>query len=118
MNKKEISKRYLISGSVLFFAGAAVIFILCLVLNGKSQHPFTVSQLVLAAVLSGMLALGSYTGFVLAGLKVGKAEALGKKTIIAVCVFFPITLALLTVFGIIMIIPAFIKATVTLLKND
>ena len=118
MNKKEVSKRYLTFGLILFFAGAVLIAALLAALKGRASVDLTAGRIALISVSSAVLALGSFTGFVLAGLWFSERDKPDRAVIIAVCVFFPITLALLTVFGIIMIIPANIKAITVLLRGD
>ena len=120
MEKKKTAKRYLISSAALFAAGFAISYVtvIALLSSGKATVDFTPLQQVLLSLGLALLPTGSYTGFVLAGLKLLQKDAPGKGVMLAVCIFFPITLALLTVFGIIMIIPSSVRAVMTLVRRE
>jgi len=120
MEKKKIAKRYLISTAALFAGGFVIAYLTMLALLSRGGATVTITsvQQVLLSLALALLPAGSYTGFVLCGLKLIKREAPGKGVMIAVCIFFPITLALLTLFGIIMIIPGCVLAVRALLQRE
>ncbi len=119
MEKKSFAKKYLISILALFLAGFAVAFVTQYALAGTGYSNLSLSfqQMLLISLLCACLPAGSYCGFVLWGMKVQKKNAPSKGLIVCVCIFFPILLALLTIFGIIMIIPSIIKSLSVLIRG-
>ena len=120
MDKKKTAKRYLIGTAALFAGGFIIAYVMMLALTSSGRATVTLSsaQQVLLSLALALLPAGSFTGFVLCGLKLLQREAPGKGVIIAVCVFFPLTLAFVTAFGIIMIIPAGVRALITLARKE
>ena len=110
MNKNE-AKKYLICVSALLFIGYAVAFIILYCVSKNVQGA------ALYSLIPAIVPSASFTGSVFFGLKLIKKEKLTRGLIICVCVFFPITLAIITVSGIILIVPYIIKSLITLLKN-
>ncbi len=108
---KNVSKKYLLSVSALLVLGYAVSFI---ILYYASKNA---SGAALLALIASIIPSSSYTGAVYFGLKLVEKERLSRGVMIAVCVFFPLTLAFITVSGIILIIPLIIKSILTLLKK-
>ena len=106
MDEKKIARRFLISVAALYAGGFLITFLVsyAFVSKGMTSLDLSTGQLVLLGVGMACLPAGTYTGFVIAGLKLIEKKEPDKGVMIAVCVFFPITLALLTLFGIIMMI--------------
>lgn len=119
MDTKKLAGRYLLSVAALFVGGFLIAWIIsyAFVSKGMTDLSLTTGQLVLMALGLACLPAGTYTGFVTAGLKLIEKNEPSKGVMIAVCVFFPITLTLLTAFGIIMIVPTVVKYAVLLWKN-
>ena len=105
---KNTAKRFLLSVSLLLALGYLIaLIVLCLVSKDLSASA-------LLSLIAALVPAGTYTGFVVFGLMLIKEERLTKKIIIAVCIFFPVTLAIITVSGIILIIPQSVKAVKSL----
>ena len=68
------------------------------------------SKIILYSFLLSLIPVGSYTGFVFVGLRIIEKGKFGKFALVMLLVFFPITVAIITVSGIILIIPSIIKA--------
>jgi len=119
MDEKKIARRYLISVAALYAGGFLVAFLTAYAFVSKGMTALSLSagQLVLLGLGMACLPAGTYTGFVIAGLKLIENNQLTKGVIVAVCIFFPITLALLTLFGIIMIIPKTVQSLIRLIKG-
>ncbi len=114
MDKKEVSKKYLVSALFLYFGGAAVLFILLFIINRLSSEPLDMGLRTALTLLLPLIPLGSYTGFVAFGLKLKEI-----KTSYAVLfiVFYPLVLAFITVSGIILIIPKIISSFINILRG-
>ncbi len=108
---KNISKKYLVSVSALLVLGYGVSFIILYYISKNAAGA------ALYSVIAALIPCATYTGAVFFGLRLIKKEKLSRKVIIAVCIFFPLTLAFITVSGIILIIPLIIKSVLTLLKK-
>ena len=108
MDKKD-AKKYIISLSLLFFAGGALIFGILLAAKTYGAKDIPLSALQLALVSAGCAAVpaGSYAGFCSYFLK---KEELTKKESLFIAFLFPLFLLFITVYGIIMIIPSLIKS--------
>ena len=110
MDKNE-SKKFLLSEAAILIPGFLIAY--CI-------FRFTLKDAVgaaLPALLATIIPAGTFTGFVTFGLRLIKKEKLSKGIIIAVCVFFPLTLAIITVSGIILIIPAAVKSIITIIRG-
>jgi len=114
MDKKEISKKYLISAAGLYFIGAAVIALVVFALCRLADNPVPFGVRAALAFLLPLIPLGSYTGFVISGLKIKEFKT-GHAVLLIV--FYPFVLAFVTVFGIIMIIPKIISSTIDVIRG-
>ena len=108
---KNNTKKYIFSLLLLIIIGYILSFIIFFAVSND------VSKAALFSVVSAFVPAGTYNGAVFFGKKLIEKERLDKKVIIAVCVFFPITLAFVTVSGIILIIPNLVTAFNTLKKD-
>ncbi len=119
MDDKLIARRFLISVAASYAGGFLITFLIAyaFVSKGMTSLSLSTGQLVLLGLGMACLPAGTYTGFVIAGLKLIEKNKLTKGVMLAVCIFFPITLALLTLFGIIMIIPKSIQSVIKLIKG-
>lgn len=117
MNEKSIAKKYLISIILLYVIGAAVLFLMAysIVQSGRAVSVWSTERMLMFSLCYSLVPCGSYAGFCNAFMKV---ETLSKNAQIILAVLFPIVLVLITVYGIIMIIPSIIKSVVTLIKKD
>ena len=116
MNKKQFAKRYIISMFGLYFGGAVILFLLLLFLSNRNDvnNALEISQVIALSLLLPLLPCASYSGFCNA---FGKIRELNKMWIIAICVFFPITLIIITVYGFVMIVPGIVKQIKALNKK-
>ena len=114
MDKKEISKKYLVSALFLYFGGAAVLFILLFIINRLSHEPVETGLRTALTLLLPLIPLGSYTGFVAFGLKLKEIKT---SYAILFIVFYPLVLAFITVSGIILIIPKIISSFINLFRG-
>ena len=114
MNEKQIAKRYLISVLALYLAGVVLLGAFAFALSSRAEA-FTLSggQVAAIAFLAPLLPVSSYAGFVTAFLRV---KELSKKQMVLLVVLFPLVLAGVTVFGVVMLIPSVIKYISALLK--
>lgn len=108
---KNVAKKYLLSVVLLLTAGYTVSFLILY----AASHIF--QQTALYSLIPTVIVTGTYTGFVSFGLKLIEKGRLSKGVIIAVCIFFPVTLAIITVSGIILIIPETFKAIIKLIRG-
>ena len=115
MKNKGVAKKYLISVSALFIGGFLISLIIITAAEGRSAAAFTAAQRILTALGCAIVPSGSYTGFVYFGLK---AHDIKKSKAVLLIIFFPLLLALLTISGIIMIIPNMIKAIYILIAGS
>ena len=109
---KNYAKKYLFSLMLLLFLGYIIAFAIFFGVLKDAPNS------ALFALIPTLITSGTYAGAVFFGTRLIEKEKLTKKIIIAVCVFFPITLAFVTVSGIILIIPSAIRAIHTLVKKD
>ena len=115
MDKKDIAKKYLISAALLYFIGAVVIGILLWALNRLGgRFDLEAGELIIISLLCPLLPLGSYTGFVVCGTRVKEIKT---KTAWVIVVFYPVLLILITVLGIVMIIPYTFKSIVDIIRG-
>ena len=114
MDKKEISKKYLVSALFLYFGGAAVLYILLFIINRLSSEPLDMGLRAALTLILPLIPLGSYTGFVVFGLKLKEIKT---KHAAVLVIFFPLVLAFITVFGIILIIPQIISSLIHIIRG-
>lgn len=114
-----IARRFLISVAASYAGGFLITFLIAhaFVSKGMTAYLLSVGQQVLLGLGMACLPAGSFTGFVIVGLRLIQKNELTKGVMAAVCIFFPITLALLTLFGIIMIIPKSVQSVIKLIKG-
>ena len=119
MDEKKTAKRYCISAAALLAGGFIITFILVYVLTatGMATVKLSVGEMLGISLAAALLPVGSFTGFTEAGLRLIQKGRLTKGVIAAVCVFFPVTLVLLTVFGILMTIPRTVKSIAILRRG-
>jgi len=117
MDKKEFAKRYLASITLLYVIGTAVLFalLLAVVKSGKTASAWSPQRLLLFSMLYSLLPAASYSGFCNAFQNV---ETFSKTMQIMLAVFFPVTLVLITAYGLVMIVPSIVKNIIILLKKD
>ncbi len=117
MNDKKFAKRYIISMFALYFVGAVFLFLLLFFLSSRNDvnNALEINQVIALSLLLPLLPCASYAGFCSAFWKVKEFSAFQK---IAICVFFPITLSVITLYGFIMIIPSLIKNTKILFERS
>ena len=113
MEKKKFAKRYIFSLLGLYFIGAVFLFLLLFFLSNRNDvnNALEINQVIALALTLPLLPCSSYTGFVCAFSKI---RELNKMWVIAICIFFPVTLLLITVYGFFMIVPGLIKSIKTL----
>ena len=106
---KETAKRYLISLLALYFIGALLLFAFLAALfhQGIFNLLSDLGQIAALCFLLALLPAASYAGTCTAGLKLKEVT---KGVIIAVCIFFPVTLAAVTVYGAVMLVPSIIQS--------
>lgn len=119
MDEKKIAKRFLLSVAAIYIGGFLLTFLLsfAFVSKGMTSLSLSTGQLVLLGLGMACVPAGTYTGFVVVGLRMIEKNEVSKGVMVAVCIFFPITLALLTVFGIIMIIPKSVQSVIKLIRG-
>jgi len=107
MDSKKYAKRYILSILGLYFFGAVILFMVVLLLSNRDDvnNAITINQIIGISLLFPLLPCASFAGFCTA---FGKIKELNRFWIIAICVFFPITLIIITLYGFIMIIPSII----------
>ena len=106
MSEKQIAKRYLLSVSALYFGGAVLLGAYIFALRSRAPGAFGASQAAALAFLLPLVPTASYSGFVQAFLKV---KELKKKQMVLFVVFFPVMLAVLLIYGAVMLVPSIIK---------
>lgn len=118
MDKKS-TKKYLISLLLLWAGGFALSFFIMRAFSARLPEGAALSSqaIVLYSFLLSLLPAGSFSGFVYFGLRLIEKGEPNKGVKIAVCIFFPITLAFITASGIILIIPSIIKSFITLIRG-
>ena len=117
MEKKKFAKIYVSSMLGLYFFGAVILFLLLFFLSNRNDvnNALEINQIITISLLLPLLPCASYSGFCNA---FGRIKQLNKLWIIALCVFFPITLAAITVYGLIMILPSMIKSIILLSERS
>lgn len=117
MEKKSIAKWYLASIFGLYIFGVLLLFgiTFSLVKSGRANPEFGINWILMISLLCPLIPCGSYAGFCTSMMHI---KEFGRVQITAICVLFPITLAIITVFGMIMIIPSIIKEITVLLKKE
>ncbi len=111
--EKEFAKKYLITLSALFFGGTAVLFALMLAFKGFESELTPTAMLGIAA-LCALVPSGSFAGFVLLGSRI---KEIGTKRAVLLIVFFPLILVLVTLYGIVMLIPSAVKTVRNLVRK-
>ncbi len=108
MNEKRFAKRYIISLFALYFFGAVFLFLITLFLSNRNDvnNALSINQIIAVSLLFPLLPCASFAGFCMAFWRIKEFKAWQK---IAICVFFPITLVLITLYGFVMLIPSVIK---------
>ncbi len=115
MKNKELSKKYLTAALLLYFIGAAFIFALIWALiRLKGESALTFNQALAVSALLPLLPLGSYTGFVRAGLKLKEIKT---KHAVLLVAFYPLVLVFVTAYGIVMIIPSLVSSIINLTRG-
>ena len=115
MDEKRFAKRYIISIFSLYFIGAVFIFLLLFFLSNRNDvnNALTIGQVIGVSLLFPLLPCASFAGFCTAFRRIEEFKAWQKA---ALCIFFPVTLVLITLFGLIMLIPSLIKQFKALFK--
>lgn len=116
MNDKNVAKKYIIAVSIMMvaFFGITMLLMYLLKLGGSLLQP-TTSEAMLISLASAYLPCASFTGFCVCFLPVREMK---KTRMILLVVFFPLTLAFITLIGIIMLIPTYIKEIIVLAKKQ
>lgn len=117
MKDKNVAKKYLIAVSALF----VVLFVitstaLWALLEYNKIALDSVSDAVWIGALSAYLPCASFTGFCLCFFPFIKKDP-SKQIQILLVVFFPIALAVITLIGIVMLIPTFLYEIIVALKK-
>ena len=117
MDKKKYAKIYILSMLGLYLIGAIILFLLLLFLSNRNDvnNALEINQIIAASLVLPLLPCASYAGFCNA---FGKIKELNKIWIIAICVFFPITLLLITLYGAVMIAPSVVKNIILLFERS
>ncbi|MBQ9517086.1 MAG: hypothetical protein IJR60_03325 [Eubacterium sp.] len=116
MSEKQIAKRYLLSVFLLYIVGVVLLTAFMFALRSRVEtQRVTELQTVIAGLLLPLIPCVSYAGFVCAFLKVGE---LTKTQMVLIVVLFPLVLAVLMLYGAVMLVPSIISAVKTLLTTD
>lgn len=109
MDNKKYAKIYIFSLLGLYFIGALIIFLLTFFISNRNDvnNALEINQIIVISLLLPLVPCASYAGFCTA---FGRIKEFGKFWKIAICIFFPITLIIITVYGLFMIIPSMIKS--------
>ena len=112
---KKFAKRYIISMLALYFFGAVFLFLLTFFLSNRNdvENALTIGQVIAVSLLFPLLPCASFAGFCTAFWNIKEFKMWQK---IALCVFFPVTLVLITLYGFVMLIPSLIKQFKTIFK--
>ena len=115
MDEKKFAKRYILSMIALYFSGAVFLFLLLFFLSNRNDvnNALTLGQVIGISLLLPLIPCASFAGFCTA---FRRTEEFKTRQKIALCVFFPITLVLITIYGFVMMIPSFIKQFKVLFK--
>lgn len=116
MDKKEIAKKYLIMVLSLLIACVLLSALLVFAISHSSIETISLTNLqkTLLILAAGYVPSASFTGFYACFLNIKSFNRFLK---IALVLFFPITLIIITIVGIVMVIPSIIKAIVVLLNS-
>jgi len=116
MNSR-LSKRYLISLSALYLAGALVIavFLFAAAHSESLSADFTLPQCIGIGCLCALVPTGAFAGAVYFGLKL---KTLSKNQMILIVVLLPLLLAFIIVSGIILIIQTAVNAVRVIRTGD
>ncbi len=115
MKNKEISKKYLTAALLLYCIGAVFILVLIWALTRlKGENTLSLNAALAVSALCPLVPLGSYTGFVRAGLKIKEIKT---KHAVLLVAFYPLVLVFVTVYGIVMIIPSLVSSIINLTRG-
>ena len=109
---KGYRKRYLLTLLALLVTGFALFSAVLVALN--TSHKLNMPNLFTLAALCALIPAGSYAGFVTAGTRIGDITA---KKAALIILFFPLLLAGVTVFGIIILLPSMVKSITVLIRG-
>ena len=117
MNNKRYAKIYVLSMLGLYFVGAVVLFLLTFFISKRNDvnNALEINQIIVISLLLPLVPCSSYAGFCTA---FGRIKEFGKFWKIAICIFFPITLFAITLYGLFMIIPSMIGKIKILLSEE
>ncbi len=117
MEKKEYAKKYVLSLLGLYFVGAVFLFLITLFLSRSYdvESPLSLNQIIGISLAFPLLPCASFSGFCNVFRRIKEFSRAWK---IAICIFFPITLLGITVYGFIMIIPSMIKGIKTMFERS
>ncbi len=117
---KSYVKRYLFSLLALLFAGFIILLALLFAL-GRSAISTSVElnggNIILLSAAGALVPTGAYVGAVFFLRRLIDRDGLSKEWIIALCALLPVTFAVITVLGILLILPSIIKSTAELIKS-
>ena len=117
MNMKKYANRYVLSMLGLYFFGAVFLFLMLFFLSNRNDvnNALEIGQIIALSLLLPLLPCASYAGFCTA---FGRIKEFSRGWIIAICAFFPITLVLITIYGLLMIIPSLIKQSLIIMNDE
>ena len=117
MENKKYAKRYVFSLLGLYFSGVVFLFLITFFLSNRNDvnNALTFGQVVAVSLLLPLLPCSSFAGFCTAFRNLKEFKRRQK---IALVFFFPITLALITLYGFIMLLPSFIKQFAVLIRKS
>lgn len=117
MNNKRYAKIYVLSMLGLYFIGALIIFLLAFFISKRNDvnNALEINQIIAISLLLPLLPCSSYAGFCTA---FGKIKEFGRAWKIAICIFFPITLFAITLYGLFMMIPSMIKQSLIIMNDE
>ncbi|MFR5875614.1 MAG: hypothetical protein ACLUFN_03910 [Eubacterium sp.] len=116
MNKKT-AKKYLLSVLILFTVTAIIsaLIIFGISASGNSNLDLSIQQSILLSLACAVIPSGSFTGFAFVFLNIKQITKFWK---IALCVLFPVTLAVINIFGIIALMPSIIYSIIVIVKHN
>lgn len=114
MTKKELAKKYIIRAVSMFAALFLISALIVFSLNGRGSMEFEFPHLLLLALAGAIIPCGSFTGFVMVFTEIKKLTKFWK---IAICIFFPVTLAVITMLGILSFLPYTVYSLAVIIKN-
>lgn len=117
MNDKYVAKKYLIMASVLFVGAFVITLALMLGLKAGDKLKFDLSflQMLGISLVCAYLPCASFTGFCICFIPI---KELTHKNSILLVALFPIWLVLITLAGIVMLIPTYVKEIIVISKNE